>query len=109
MSKESKEKALPGYKSLADVQRDQVRLLEEQIKLLTSINIYLGNPESNKGWLQSLYEVTKCEKKATKKHRSTGLKFAILVTVAALVGESISKGESSIFISILKFAKGLVL
>jgi hypothetical protein len=94
---------------LADSQKEQAKLLQEQIDLLKSINHYLGNPESNKGWLQSLYEVTKCEKKATKKHRSTGLKFAILVTVAALVGESISKGESSIFISILKFAKGLVL
>jgi hypothetical protein len=116
MSKESEEKALPGYKSLATSQRElnlqnQNMMLQNKIiiDLLTSLNHYHGNPESESGWLEDLYKVTKCEKKATKEHRSTGLKFAVLVTIAALVGESLSKGESSIFITALKFAKGLVL
>ena len=88
--------------------RDSAKI-NEIVILLTSLNHYHGNPESHKGWLEDLYKTTKCEKKETKKHRSTGLIFAALVTVAALVGESVSKGESSVFIIALKFAKELVL
>jgi hypothetical protein len=103
-----KNKGNPNNALLKEIKglRDDNELV---VGLLQSLNHYHGNPENEMGWLESLYEVTKCEKKATKKHRSTGLKFAVLVTIAALVGESLSKGESSIFISILKFAKGLVL
>lgn len=106
---ELKQKGKPRDSELLkalDSQQEQNRII---IDLLTSLNHYQGNPDNEKGWLEELYKVTKCEKKATKKHRSTGLKFAVLVTIAALVGESLSKGESSIFITVLKFAKGLVL
>ena len=106
---ELKQKGKPRDNELLkelDSQKEQNRII---IDLLTSLNHYHGNPESESGWLEDLYKVTKCEKKATKEHRSTGLKFAVLVTIAALVGESLSKGESSIFITVLKFAKGLVL
>ena len=106
---ESQEKALPGYVSLAAATKANGEKLDQVILLLTSLNRYQGNPENEKGWLEELHNVTKCEKKATKKHRSAGLRFAVLVTIAALVGESLSKGESSIFITVLKFAKGLVL
>lgn len=106
MTIESKEKALPGYKSLADAQREQSLQIANMISQ-NEIMILLLDRLCTVS--EDLYRVTKCEKKATKKHRSTGLKFAVLVTVVALVGESISKGDSSIFITVLKFAKGLVL
>ena len=106
---ELKSRAAPKHQELIDGLQEQKEQNETIILLLTSLNRYHGNPENEKGWLEDLYLVTKCEKKATKKHRSTGFRFAILVTIAALVGESLSKGESSIFITILKFAKGLVL
>ena len=88
--------------------RDSTKL-NEIIELLTSLNLYHGNPDSHKGFLQDLYEVTKCEKKETKKHRNAGLIIAVLVTIAALVAESLNKGESSIFVIALKFVKGVVL
>jgi hypothetical protein len=106
MSEESKEKALPGYKSLADTQKEQNSQTQNLISQNEIIILLLDRLCTVS---EDLYLVTKCEKKATKKHRSKGLMFAVLITVIALVGESISKGESSIFITTLKFAKGLVL
>ena len=106
MDNELKEKGSPRQTELLDAiaeQNIQTQNLISQNEIIILLLDRLCTVN------EDLYLVTKCEKKATKKHRSTGLMFAVLITVIALVGESISKGESSIFITTLKFAKGLVL
>ena len=116
---ELKERGQPRQTELIAAQKELIKGQDELIKLalrsnaeqvitnnlLSSINYYHGNPDSHKGFLEDLYITTKCEKKKTQQHRNTGLIVAMLITVVALVGESISKGESSVFIIGLKLAK----
>ena len=120
---ELKERGQPRQTELIAAQKELAKGQAELIKLvlksnaehvitnnlLSSINYYHGNPDSHKGFLEDLCIITKCEKKRTHLHRNKALIFAALITVVALVGESISKGESSVFIIALKFAKELMI
>lgn len=112
-------KALPGYSDLAlqvKQQGEAILELKKQVsrsnELLVSLNLYLGNPESEKGYLERLLEVAICSKKRDINHRSLGTKFTVIAlsfAAIALIVEVTSKGGMPLFSIFWDFAKGVFL
>ena len=93
------EKALPGYKSLADAQKEANETAEKQLAvteqtniLLTSLILYHGNPEDDKGWLERINMTQLCEKKNTKQHRSKTFSVLFVIVSATVAIEFVSTG-----------------
>lgn len=109
MSKESEEKSLPGYKSLATSQRElnlqnQNMMLQNKIiiDLLTSLNRYHGKPESKKGWLEDIVCYKEEQKQGDIKFRKKTNVSSILSLSIALTALTISITGVEYFILILR-------
>lgn len=61
--------------------------------------------------LHESYRVLKCTKKGNNQRHSFGFKLSVgmaIIAIAALIMESINKGEASVVLSILKAARGFM-
>ncbi len=115
---EMQQKALPGYKGLAEQvseQKESIIELKNQLSetnaLLTSLNKYHGDPESETGYLKQSVDILACIKRGHNKRHNAGVKISIataFVIVMVAVIESLTKGEASWVVGFARFLKGFL-
>ena len=109
------EKALPGYKTLADAQKEANEVAEKQLAaieqtniLLTSLSLYYGDPKDDKGWLERNYELNLCRKKNENKRYGTSFKITVYTLILA-TGLAVTEFFSGVpvFSTFWEYGKGL--
>lgn len=118
MSNNERAKLLPGYTDTADAVEENGKKLDdlkEQLSetnaLLSSLNKYHGNPESETGYLKQSVDILDCIKRGHNKRHSAGVKISIataFVIVMVAVIESLTKGEASWVVGFARFLKGFL-
>ena len=107
MSDESKEKSLPGYKSLAEVQNKQIEILEEILK-----EHKIGNKElikiNKKKDRQYKNDSTQYEKWEWQKKKDGRISLFLLLLAIIALGIDIAR-DDSIAVSIAQTLKGFIL